>query len=442
MSIPTLQGLQTALSGLVAEQTALDTTGNNIANANTEGYSRETALLEPNPPLPIAAISTLTGEGAQLGAGVSVANITRIRNVYLDVQYRTQNSALSNAGTQAEELQQAQSAFDEPSSTSLATQMSAFWTAWSNLAQAPTSEGAKEAVVATGEQLARTFNQLSGELSSLSVQTGEQYAALAGAGGEVERYAEQIAQLNGQIKLAEEAGQQSNEMLDQRDVLLDKLSALANVTVSEQPDHTDTVTFGDAAKPLVEGTTVTWPQTLTEAAGGQLGALLSLNGENGALGSLRSGLDGVAEALATSVNEHLEGLEPPAKAFFSGTTAATLAVAVTPAEVRASGGAAPGGNAVALAIAALRGGTAEQDYATLVEKLGSDVQGARDEEANLQSTVTAINDQRQSVSGVSLDEEMTNLITFQRGYQASARTMSAMDEMLETLIEHTGTVGL
>ena len=113
MSIPTFQGLQTALSGLIAEQSALDTTGSNIANANTEGYSRETAVLEPNTPLPIPAISDLTGKGAQLGTGVSVTTITRIRNTYLDAQYRTQNSALSAATTQAEVLEQAQSAFNE-----------------------------------------------------------------------------------------------------------------------------------------------------------------------------------------------------------------------------------------------------------------------------------------------------------------------------------------
>jgi flagellar hook-associated protein 1 FlgK len=97
---------------------------------------------------------------------------------------------------------------------------------------------------------------------------------------------------------------------------------------------------------------------------------------------------------------------------------------------------------VALAVAGLRGGAAEQGYATLVEKVGSDVRGAKDDQTTLQGTVTAINDQRQSVSGVSLDEEMTNLISFQRGYQASARTLTVMSEMLETLIEKTGAVGL
>jgi len=436
MSIPTLQGLQTALSGLIAEQTALDTTGNNIANANTEGYSRETALLEPNRPIPIPAMSTRTGEGAQLGTGVTVATITRIRNDYLDAQYRTQNSSLSAASTQSEVLTQAQSAFNEPSSAGIASQLSTFWNAWNNLASSPTSEAAKEAVVAAGQQLATTFNELSSQLSTISTQASEQFKTLTGPGGEVEDYAHQLAQLNGQIKLSEEAGQQPNNMLDRRDELLDKLSALANITVTEQPDHTDTVSFGEAAKPLVEGTTVNWPQELSEASGGRLGALLSLNGPTGALSTLREGLDGVAETLASTVNEHL------AKPFFSGETAATLAVAVKPSEVQASGSKSVGGNEVAQAIAALRGGTAEQGYAALVEKVGSDVRTANDEQTNLHTTVTAINGQRQSVSGVSLDEEMTNLITYQRGYQASARTLTAMSEMLETLIEHTGKVGL
>jgi flagellar hook-associated protein 1 FlgK len=431
-----MQGLQTALSGLIAQQTALDTTGNNIANANTEGYSRETALLEPNTPLPIAAISGYTGKGAQLGTGVTVATITRIRNQYLDAQYRTQNSALGAAQTQAETLTQAQTAFNEPSSAGIATQLSNFWSAWNSLATSPTSEAAKQGVVEAGEQLASTFKELSAQLATISSQATEKYNSLTGPSGEVEEIANQIAQLNGQIKLSEEASQPPNEMLDRRDLLLDKLSSLANITVTEQPDHTDTVTFGDAAKPLVEGTTVNWPQALTEAAGGQLGALLNLTGAKGALTGLRTSLDEVASTLASTVNEHL--VTP----FFSGETAATLAVAVVSTEVEASGTKNPGGNEVAREIAALRGGAAEQGYATLVETVGSDVRATKDDVTTLQGTVASISDQRQSVSGVSLDEEMTNLITFQRGYQASARTLTVMSEMLETLIEHTGAVGL
>jgi flagellar hook-associated protein 1 FlgK len=437
MSIPSLQGLQTALSGLVAEQTALDTAGNNIANANTEGYSRQTVLLEPNPPLDIPAISSQTGEGAQLGTGVSVTTITRIRNDYLDAQFRTQNGALSAATTNSEVLERAQAAFNEPSDAGIASQLSNFWSAWNSLSESPGSVAAKEAVVAAGTQLATSFNELSAQLTTIATQAGEQYTSLTGPSGEVEDYAQQIAQLNGQIKLSEEAGQPPNDMLDRRDLLIDKLSALANVTVSEQPDHTDTVSFGEAAKPLVEGTTVNWPQELSESSGGRLGALIELTGPKGGLTALQTGLDEVAATLAGTVNA------PLTKQFFSGETAATLSVAVKEAkEVQASGTKGTTGNEVAQEIAALRGGAAEQEYGGLVEKVGSDVRTANDEQSNLQTTVTSIDNQRQAVSGVSLDEEMTNLITYQRGYQASARTLTAMSEMLETLIEHTGVVGL
>jgi flagellar hook-associated protein 1 FlgK len=437
MSIPTLQGLQTALSGLLAEQQAIDTTGHNIANANTEGYSRETAVLQTNQPITVPAMSPLTGKGAQLGTGVSVANFVRIRNVYLDAQYRTQNSALSSASTQTEELQQAQAAFNEPTSAGLASQLSAFWGSWSSLASSPTSEAAKEGVVSAGTQLATSFNQLSGRLSTISSQATEQYNSLAGASGQVHDDANQIAQLNGQIKLAEQAGQQPNDMLDRRDQLLDKLSALAQVTVAQQPDGTDTVSFGDAAKPLVEGTNVNWPQALTAAGGGQLGALLGLASPAGALASYKAALDNVAATLAATVNA-LHTSTP----FFSGKTAATLAVAVKPSEVQTSSTKEAGGNNIAQAISGLRGGAADQGYAALIEQVGSDVRTAQDSQTNSQTMVTAIGNQRQSVSGVSLDEEMTNLISFQRGYQASARTLTAMDNMLETLIEHTGLVGL
>ena len=185
-------------------------------------------------------------------------------------------------------------------------------------------------------------------------------------------YANQLAQLNGQIKLAEQAGQKPNSLLDRRDLLLDKLSALAQVTVDQQPDGTDTVSFGNAAKPLVEGTTVNWPQTLTSAAGGQLGALLGLTEPGGALTGYQTELNALASSLATSVNA-LHTSTP----FFTGTTAATISVAVTPAQVQTSSTGTAGGNDVAIAIAGLRGGAADQGWSALVGKIGGTVAGER-----------------------------------------------------------------
>lgn len=433
MSIPTLQGLQTALSGLLAEQQAIDVTGHNITNANTEGYSRQRTVLQTNEPMHIAALSSVTGEGGQLGTGVSVATYTRIRNAYLDAQYRTQSSALGAANAQTEELQQAQGAFAEPSSTGLASQLSAFWGAWGELADSPSSEAAKVGVVSAATQLTGTLHQLQSQLQSIEGQTAAQYAAITGPTGEVAGDAAQIAQLNHQIKLSLQAHQQPNDLEDRRDLLIDKLSTLANVTVTKEADGTDTVTFGNAAKPLVEGATVNWPQALTPAAGGQLGALLELSSPSGALASYQSALDEVAATLSSSVNA-LHTATP----FFKGATAATIEVAVTPKTVQTSSEGTSGGNDVALAIAGLRGGAADQRYTALVAQLGGNVQDAKANQTNSQAVLNAVSGQRQSVSGVSLDEEMTNLITFQRGYQASARALTVMDEMLDTLINHTG----
>ncbi|HEY2767765.1 MAG TPA: flagellar hook-associated protein FlgK [Solirubrobacteraceae bacterium] len=437
MPIPTLQGLQTALSGLLADQQAIDVTGHNITNANTPGYSRQVAVLQTNEPLRIAALSPIDGEGGQLGTGVSVSTYTRIRNTYLDAQYRDQNAALGAASTQAEELQQAQGAFDEPSSAGLSSQLSALWSAWGALADSPSSEAAKVSVVSVATQLTDTLHQLQGQLQTIEGQAGAQYAAITGPSGEVQGDANQIAQLNQQIKLSLLAHQQPNDLEDRRDQLLDKLSTLANVTVSKEADGTDTVSFGGAATPLVEGAKVNWPQALTPAAGGQLGALLELSSPTGALAQYQTALNEVAATLASSVNE-LHTATP----FFKGATAATIEVAVAPGAVQTSSTGAPGGNDVALAIAALRGGKADQRYAALVEQVGSGVQTAKENEANSQAVVTTVANQRQSVSGVSLDEEMTNLITFQRGYQASARALTTMDEMLNVLINHTGIAGL
>ena len=432
MSIPTLQGLQTALSGLQAEQQAIDVTGQNITNANTEGYSRQTAVLQTKEPLHIAALSAVTGEGGQLGTGVTVATYTRIRNTYLDAQYRTQNSALGAANTQAEELGQAQSVLGEPSSSGLASQLSAFWSSWSELAVTPT-EAAKVGVVSAATQLTDTLHQLSSQLQSIEGQAAAQYAAVTGPTGEVQNDATQIAELNHQIKLSLQAHQQPNDLEDSRDLLLDKLSALANVTVTKEADGTDTVTFGNAAKPLVEDATVNWPQALTPAAGGQLGALLELSSPTGALATYQAGLNEVAATLASSVNA-IHTATP----FFKGTTAATIEVAVTSAQVETSAEAAPGANNVAQEIAGLRGGAADQRYATLVAQIGSGVRNARTTQETAQAVLTAVSNQRQAVSGVSLDEEMTNLITFQRGYQASAQALNVMNEVLNTLINQSG----
>ncbi len=286
--------------------------------------------------------------------------------------------------------------------------------------------------------LTNSFNQVDQQLSTIQAQAATQYADLTGSTGQVQSDANQIATLNGSISAAMAAGQNPNDLLDKRDALIDDLSSLGKVSVSD-PNHNGLlqVNFGDAATPLVNGTTVTWPQTMTAAAGGELGALLNLSGPGGQLATYRSNLDAVVNQLVTSVNA-LHTSTP----FFSGTTAATVSVAATAATIQTSSTSNAGANDVALAIAGLRGGPADQAYASFISSVGSDVQSTESTEQISQSVLNAIDDQRKSVSGVSLDEEMTNLVEFQRGYQASARMLTTIDQMLDTLINRTGAVGL
>jgi flagellar hook-associated protein 1 FlgK len=422
--------LQTALSGLEAAQAAITTTGENIANANTAGYTRQTVQTAANAPLIIPAL-TQQGGGTQLGTGVSITDISRIRNQFLDVQYRAQNSATSNANSNANELGQVQTAMTDSSSSGLQTVMSKFWGAWNALAADP-SAATLQGVVGAGQTLASTFNAVAQQMQTVQSQASQQYAALTGANGQVAQDAQQIATLNAQISQAKQAGISPNTLMDQRDSALDDLSSLAQISVSTGSDGAVSVNFGDASSPLVSGTTVTWPQTLTTAAGGQLGSLLNSSSSTGPVGQIISSLDGVANQVISSVN----ALQPSSP-FFSGTSASTIAVSANTSTVQAASSS-TSGNDLAQAVGNLSGGSADQSYAAFVAQVGSGVQAAQSTQSTQQAVLTAVSNQRQSVSGVSLDEEMTNLIQYQQAYQASARVMNAINSTLDTLINTVG----
>jgi len=438
MSIPSLSGLETALSGLEADQAAIDTTGQNISNENTPGYSREQVNFETNPSLTLLpAQADPTGGGTQLGTGVDVASITRVRNQFLDVQYRAQNTILGAANQNVTSLTQAQSAFNEPTSSGISAQLATFWSDWNNVANSPGSQSAKTTLVDDATTLTQTFNQLSSQLAGVQTQATQQYASITGPSGAIESDANQIAQLNAAIANAKQGNQDPNTLQDQRDSLLDDLSQYGQLSVSAQGNGMVNVSFGDASSPLISGSSVNWPQTLTSATGGELGSLLSLASASGPVGALSSVLDSVAGAVVSSVNS-LSSTTP----FFSGSSAATIAVAVTPSQVQTSSASNPGSGDVALSIANLAGGAADQAYAALVAQVGGDVHSATTAQTSSQALVSAVNNQRESVSSVSLDQEMTNLMSFQQGYDASARAMTTLTAMLQTLITNTGTAGL
>ena len=306
-----------------------------------------------------------------------------------------------------------------------------------------------------GAAVADQLNTMSGQLSTLESQVTQQYDTLTDpTNGAVANDANQIAQLNGQIAQAQAAGIDANDLMDQRDNVIDDLSQYSNVNVTTQSNGMVNVSFGNAAlaaqngttdaTPLVNGTSVDLTDNLTDSnlsgAGGTLGSLLGLYDSTtgtGKIADYSTTLDGIANDLVTTVNGAISGADssgPSATPFFdpTGTTAATIAVnpsltanSTTPPYTRGRGH--RGRRASAR-------GTASQAYNAFVTQVGCDVQSAQNAQQTSQSLLTAICNQRQSISGVSLDEEMTNLIQFQQAYQASARVMSTINDTFTSLL--------
>ena len=459
MPISSFYGLQTSLRGLLAQQRLIDTAGHNIANASTQGYSRQEAALVASPALEIPAGGIAGGAGAHLGSGVDVQSFRRIRDQFIDLQYRAQNTNLGEWAARAGALQRAETALAEPGENGINQQLSEFWDAWSVLADANGSDqiAAKQVVVAKGAALADAFETVRSQFVLTKSQTYAEYADLArpagpgDSGGEIAQIARDIADLNDTIKRFMTAGDVPNDLLDRRDQLLDQLSDFGQISIDAQADGTVNVSFVDklaagTTYAVVNGTTASWagpPAGDAWSPGGRLGGLLDVAKPGGTIDGYLTTLDTIAANLATTVNAAYGGT------FFNpgaGPTAATLDVdaglLANPGSLDPGSGGS-GSTDRALAVARLRDGApVDQAYRAFVAEVGSNVREAMRQEGNAQVLTDAVENRRQSVAGVSLDEEMANLVRFQRSYQASARAMSTLDEMLDVLINRTGRVGL
>jgi flagellar hook-associated protein 1 len=445
MTIPAFSGLNTALRGVQAHQAALDVVSHNISNIETPGYSRQQVVFGASPSLTIDGAKQ-DGTGAQLGQGVDVLSYRRLRDDFLDLQYRAQNMTAAQSDVTAKRLGVVQSALASNTDSDLGKLLDKFWTSWDTLAANPASTDAKAAVVGAAQNLAQRFQTLDADIATASTQATTAISDMLSDAGPIKPIADELAKLNTQINMAQSAGVSPNDLLDRRDLLLDNLSQYGQVSVTADPTLNSAgqpaypgmiqVSFGGAATPLVSQTTVTMPTTATLSAtpGGQLGGLQDVVTK---ADGYRTTLATMANAIITNVNAL------SANPVFTGTGANDIAVVATSATISAgAAGAAVGDNSAANSIRALRGGAIDTAYSGLVRQIGSDVQTATSTNTTATSVLTSITAQRQSVSGVSMDEEMASLIRFQRGYQAAARALTTMDDILNTLINSTGRVGM
>ena len=462
--------LNIGASALFASQRAVEAASQNVANASVDGYSRQVVRITSATPTPGTSIGDRS-DGMR-GNGVVVTSVDRLRDQLADVAYRSEAAADGYAGARSTTLDRAQSILGSVSSGVPAT-LDKFWAAFDSLSNNPTDTAARNTVLDAGSEISRALRDASTQLGSLTTDAASQ---VSGDVTTINNLATQVAGLNKSILDATTAGQSPNDLLDSRDRAIDQLHQLAGVTTHENSlgvvdvyIGTRSLVRGEQTTALQAGLatnggapTVTWSDDGSSAGpGGEVGGYLSVT--NVDLPGLKSMLDSVAKGLISAVNTtHAAGYGLPpggtgtstttGTAFFSGTDASSidLASGLNATTLAASlGGAANDGNN-AIALAALRGKT---NAVTMPDgttssvgdalravggKLGSLASAAAATHTATNTAAASADKSRASANGVSVDEEMVDLVKWQHAYSAAAKVVSTADAMLDTLINHLG----
>ena len=458
-------GINTALTSLYAQRRALDVTGQNIANANTEGYTRQRVEMQSQ----VGSISAaMYAKTDGLGTGVGISDVQRLRSEYLENRGRTEHGRSSYLTTQTNAYAAIEDVFAEPGDTALAAQMHDMWGGWNDVANNPQLAATRSTLI---QQSSTVADGLNSAHASLSAQFGQNRASLSAYANEVNTAADSIAQLNDSIVKAKASGLTVNELEDRRDLQVLRLSDLTGATASKRMNGAMDVFVGNSTlvsefttrKLEVSGAarlddqstdpmTLRWADTKTPvSAGGTMGAMADTM--TTIIPAISDALDAVAKKLADSVNTlHASGYSvdgTTGQDFFTSVdggpiTAGSIKLNVTdPAKVAISSTPGTLNNSVADALADV-GDSAngpDRDYQGMIGQLGVAAQ-ASTRRTEIQATVTEqVDANRESESGVNLDEEMTNLLTYQRGYEAASRVLTTIDSMLDQLINRTGLVG-
>lgn len=469
----TFSGIGTALSSLMAQRAALDVAGQNVANANTVGYTRQRT--ETQSVGGVGRASMFSG-GTGVGNGVQVVSITRLGDIFLTNRLRTDTSSSGMLAARAAVYEGLESTIAEPSTTGVSASLQSFWAGWQDVGNNTSDQAARRVLLEQGtavaSQIATGYRGVQTQWSQLRTQT----EALV---TEVNTTAQSIANLNEQIRNIGVGGGSTNELQDQRDQLVLKMSELVGATATVNADGTmdvmvdgNPLVSGVGARSLVlEGgasmsTGATDPPrlrwstgTAVSLAGGTLAgnlAALAPASSGGILQSAAAQYDTLAQTLAASVNAlHATGYTAAGAAggdFFTFSDpslppALGLTVAITdPAGVAASNSNAAGNEldgSVAAAIGKLGASDTGPDavWQAFVVDVGVKSASAADRSKVSEAARTTSESLWLSATSVDLDEESVNMLAFQRAYEGAARVLTAVDEMLDTLINKTGVVG-
>ncbi|MDR7434388.1 MAG: flagellar hook-associated protein FlgK [Armatimonadota bacterium] len=458
-------GLDIIRRALAAQKLALDVTAHNIANANTPGFSRQEAVQATTPPYTIPALNRPAAPG-QLGTGVQIAQIRRLRDQFIDAQIRQEGQSAAKWKAIRDALSQVEVIFNEPSDQGLSMVFSRFWNAWQEVARAPETIAVRASLREQAVTLAGAIRHTYEQLKQLRDQVDYSVSIKV---DQINTLARQIFDLNRQISNIEAMGDQANDLRDQRDLLMEELTKIADVTLSET--STGKLLVFLQGRPLVGEVKVAELAAVPDPMNGNLRAVQWAdtgqpvafnNGEIAALLEIRDmtipayqrELDAIAQALMTNVNaQHRAGFDLNGASggdFFVGAGASDIDVDASIkgdlTRIAASASGAPGDGRNALSIAQLQfakvlnGGTATIDdvYRGLISQLGVSAQEAKRLQENQDLLVEQLTLRREAISGVNIDEEVTNMIRYQHAFEAASRLARAYDEILDTLINELG----
>jgi flagellar hook-associated protein 1 FlgK len=472
----TFSGLNTAYTGLVAARQGLAVVGQNMVNMNTEGYTRQRAVQASAGSL--AQVGPLKGQN-QVGQGVTVTGFQRLGDDFLDAKVRTNTATSGYWGVRANALTTLEASLHEPGKTGLSNQLTVVWSAWSDLSAHPNDAATGAVLIQQSSALA---TQLAVGYTAVDTQWSQLRTETEGLAGELNDAASQVAGLNGLIRSTLAAGGSANELLDKRNLLTTTIATLTGATVRNLPDGTaevlvggNTLVSGDKSYAVaVDGTStmagadadpvrLSWatrPGVPLTLDGGEIaGAVSTLaaanaSGTGGALAEAAADFNAFAQELADKVNAihstgYLKDGVTTGLDFFAvkPTGPAALGLSVIPtdgskiATAAAGAGGSDGSMADKISQLAKGPGSPDRSWSAIVTGIGIATKTGLQQSTLADLSTKAAIDNQLSNSSVDIDEENVNMLSFQTAYQAAARVMTSVDEMLDTLINRTGIVG-
>ena len=422
--------LNTAKSGMNVSQVAIQTTSHNISNINTPGYSRQRVEQTASRPYSQPGRNSSFGAG-QIGTGAQINDVTRIRNSFYDYQFRSESHSYGDTSVKYDYYKNIESIFNEPSDSAISSSLNNFFNSWNELSKDPNSAGTKNVVIENAKYLANNINNVYGKLENLEDNLKSQQESIL---KEINSIISEVKELDKNIKVIQGAGKSPNDLLDERDRLLDDLSFKLNISDSDVQG-----VLKDAIENDKEVTLEDLKNLGDGKVSGELQGTITMEKD---IAKYKESLEKLSDNIVKTVNEVYKNGNSDKQDIFvvdkeNGKLMAVnseIENNVDNLEITAD---------EALALYNLKSKKINIDgkevtinafYNNMIQEIGQVSASVIRDESNQSKLLSNIDSSRSSVSGVSLDEEMISLVQLQHAYNASAKVISTIDSLLDVVV--------